>query len=126
MRRATAGALAVALLAPAAACREERTYDSFQVATGGDPARGRHHMHERGCHACHELPGSDEPGGHVGPPLAGIARRTFIAGQLPNTPANLVRWVRDPHAIEPGTAMPDLGLTEEEARDVAAYLYTLE
>lgn len=61
----------------------------------------------------------------VGPPLLWFARRTFIAGELPNTPANLIRWVRNPPSVEPGTAMPVLGLDEQQARDVAAYLYTL-
>jgi cytochrome c1 len=61
----------------------------------------------------------------VGPPLTSWSRRTFIAGQIPNTPDNLVRWLRNPRAIEPGTAMPGLGLDDRQARDVAAYLYTL-
>lgn len=50
----------------------------------------------------------------------------MIAGELPNTPDNLVRWIKDPKLVEPGTAMPDLGLSDEQARDVAAYLYTLQ
>ena len=54
-----------------------------------------------------------------------FSRRTMIAGELPNSPDNLVRWIKDPELVEPGTAMPDLGLTDSEARDVAAYLYTL-
>jgi cytochrome c1 len=61
----------------------------------------------------------------VGPPLTSWSRRTFIAGEVPNTPDNLVRWLRNPRAIEPGTAMPALGLDDRQARDVAAYLYTL-
>jgi cytochrome c1 len=56
----------------------------------------------------------------VGPPLLWWSRRTFIAGELPNTPENLVRWIRDPQAVEPHTAMPTLGLSDAEARDVAA------
>jgi cytochrome c1 len=62
----------------------------------------------------------------VAPPLDAFARRTFIAGILPNTPANLVRWVVDPQAVDPRTAMPKLGLTQAQAQDVAAYLYTLD
>jgi cytochrome c1 len=61
----------------------------------------------------------------VGPPLIYLSQRTLIAGQLPNTPENLVRWIENPKAIERHTAMPDLGLTEDQAYDVAAYLYTL-
>lgn len=61
----------------------------------------------------------------VGPPLMEWARRGYVAGRLPNAPENLVAWLRDPQAISPGSAMPNLGLTAAEARDAAAYLYTL-
>lgn len=61
----------------------------------------------------------------VGPPLNGWSRRVYIAGNLPNRPEQLVRWLREPQAIEPGTAMPDLNVTEADARDMAAYLYSL-
>lgn len=61
----------------------------------------------------------------MGPPLNFFARRTYIAGELPNTPENLFRWIRSPQSVEPNTAMPNLGLSEEQARDVVAYLYTL-
>lgn len=71
------------------------------------------------------IPGISGADGLVGPPVLLFGRRAVIAGQLPNTPENLVRWILDPPSIEPGTAMPDLGLTEAEARDVTAYLYTL-
>jgi cytochrome c1 len=49
----------------------------------------------------------------------------MIAGELPNSPDNLARWIQNPKSVEPGTAMPDLGLTTDQAQDVAAYLYTL-
>ena len=62
----------------------------------------------------------------VGPPLGRIATREYIAGMLPNTPANMVRWLRHPAEVNPRTAMPDLGVTERDARDMAAYLYTLK
>lgn len=61
----------------------------------------------------------------VGPPLAGISARGFLGGVLPNTPENLVRWLRAPQEINPRTAMPDLGVSERDARDIAAYLATL-
>ena len=61
----------------------------------------------------------------VGPPLGGIAVRRFIAGQLPNTPANIEQWIRFPRLINPHTAMPDTGVTDGDAQDIAAYLYTL-
>jgi cytochrome c1 len=114
--------LAIACLA--VACHKDEDRQSFRVATGGDPDRGREHVIAYGCPACHDIPGIRAPGGLVGPPLRDLARRTYVAGHLPNTPGNLVRWIRDPHAVSPGTAMPTLGLSEEEARDVAAYLYT--
>jgi cytochrome c1 len=79
-----------------------------------------------GCAACHVIPGIGQPRGVVAPPLDAFARRSFIAGIVPNTPVNLVRWVMNPPAIDPRTAMPALGLTEAEAQDVAAYLYTLD
>jgi cytochrome c1 len=61
----------------------------------------------------------------VGPPLILFGERTMIAGELPNTPDNLVRWLQNPSMVESGTAMPDLGLTTDQAYDIAAYLYTL-
>jgi cytochrome c1 len=80
----------------------------------------------KNCGACHTIPGIDGARGQVGPPLMYFSHRTFIAGELPNKPENLVRWVTSPQAVEPHTAMPNLGLTNQQARDVAAYLYTLE
>ena len=60
------------------------------------------------------------------PTLAGLAGRMYIAGLLPNSPENLIRWIEDPTAIDPQTAMPDVGVTPSDARDIAAYLYTLK
>jgi cytochrome c2 len=94
--------------------------------TGGSPARGRTAIEHHGCTACHDIPDVDGPRGRVGPSLDGFAQRSFIAGIVPNTPSNLEKWVRDPHGIEPRTAMPDTNLSPEEARDVAAYLYTCD
>jgi cytochrome c1 len=71
------------------------------------------------------IPGIHAANGLVGPPLYFFSRRTMIAGELPNTPDNLVRWIMNPPSVEPGTAMPDLGLSDQQARDAAAYLYTL-
>jgi cytochrome c1 len=62
----------------------------------------------------------------VGPPLNFMARRTTLAGNFPNDPHHLVQWVMNPEEMKPRTAMPDLGLSEQQARDVAAYLYTLQ
>ncbi len=95
------------------------------VVVGGDPERGRASHNGFGCGACHVIPGVRGAGGLVGPPLTTFARRAYIAGQLPNQPQNLIRWIEDPQAIEPGTAMPALDVTPAVARDMAAYLYTL-
>jgi len=64
--------------------------------------------------------------GQVGPPLAGLGNRVFVAGKLPNQTENLMRWIKDPHSVDEKTAMPNLGVTDEAARDIAAYLYTLK
>jgi mono/diheme cytochrome c family protein len=91
----------------------------------GDPQRGRAVIEGYGCGGCHTIPGIRQANGLVGPPLLWWSRRTFIAGELPNTPENLVRWLRDPPSVERATAMPALGLSDAQARDAAAYLYTL-
>jgi cytochrome c1 len=72
------------------------------------------------------VPGISQPRGTVGPSLTGFAERSFIGGVIPNTPANLARWVMDPVAIDSKTAMPSVGLNEAQAQDVAAYLFTLD
>ncbi len=96
-----------------------------QIA-GGDAGRGKVAIREHGCLACHTVPGIGNPGSNVGPPLNGIAKRAYIAGVLANIPESMVRWLRDPLEVDPRTAMPPTGLTEAEARDISAYLYTLE
>ncbi len=98
---------------------------AYSIPTGGTAANGAKVILSKNCGSCHTIPGIRGAQGLVGPPLFFFSRRTYIAGELPNTPDNLVRWVRSPQSVEPKTAMPDLGLTEQQARDVAAYLYTL-
>ena len=93
---------------------------------GADPKHGLALIESHGCGACHVIPGVDWPRGQVGGPLKGFANRALIAGKLPNRPDVLVRWLRDPPALSPDTAMPATGLTEAQARDIAAYLYTLD
>jgi mono/diheme cytochrome c family protein len=84
--------------------------------------RGRAALRQHGCHGCHVIDGVVGPRTFVGPALAGIAQRQLLAGRLPTTHANLVRWIRAPAEIEPGTAMPTLPMTEQDATDMAAYL----
>ena len=74
------------------------------------------------CGACHQIPGIRGADGKVGPSLAGVGRRTTLAGVLPNRPDNLTAWIRTPQAIKPGDAMPDSKLSEQDARDAAAWL----
>lgn len=89
---------------------------------GADADRGRRLIAERGCTACHTVPGVSGPASRVGPPLGDMARQAYIAGLLPNTPQNMVRWLMDPPAINPRTAMPDTGLRQADAEAIAAYL----
>jgi cytochrome c1 len=93
--------------------------------TGGDPGRGRVSMVRYGCSACHRTPGVWPTGEGVGPPLGGFSERVYVGGVLVNTPANLVAWIVDPRAIDPLTAMPKTGISEPEARDVAAFLCSI-
>jgi cytochrome c len=117
-------AACIVLVLLAASCRgqDERT---AQELTGGDPERGRVAIRRYGCGACHTVPGVRGATALVGPTLAGIASRSYLAGQLPNTPQNMNRWIREPQSIEKDTSMPDVQVTEADARDIAAYLYTL-
>lgn len=92
---------------------------------GGDPALGKQAIEEFGCFSCHSIPGVERADSHVGPPLDAWAERRYIAGLLPNEPDNLIAWIVNPQRFEPGTAMPTLGVSEQEAADIAAYLYTL-
>lgn len=95
------------------------------VAAGGEAKRAPRLIVAFGCSACHTVPGVTGANGNVGPPLTRFGDRTYIAGMLRNTPSNLVRWIRDPQGVVPGNAMPNMGVSEAEARDIAAYLYTL-
>ena len=94
------------------------------AATGGDPRRGEAMFIQYGCGSCHALKNVRTATGMVGPPLDGIALRVIIAGHLSNTPQNMQTWIRDPQHVSPGTAMPDLNVGEQDARDITAFLYT--
>ena len=120
--------LALLACAPVlSACDGTREAAAREAAamTGGDPARGPDLMRKYGCQTCHTIPGVAGADGLVGPPLAGIASRSYIGGVLPNAPDNMLRWIRDPKAIDPLTAMPNTGVTASDARHITAYLYTL-
>jgi mono/diheme cytochrome c family protein len=89
------------------------------------PARGKRALVDYGCAGCHVVPGVREAEGLVGPPLHYWSDRQYIAGRIQNTPENLISWIMNPQSIEPGSAMPNMGVTWGDARDIAAYLYTL-
>ena len=94
-----------------------------EAITGGKVEAGRHKFSAYGCGGCHSLTGVPQARGLVGPTLDGIGSRAVLAGRLENKPDNLVRWIRDPQSVAPGTAMPDLDVGPADARDIAAFLY---
>ena len=105
-------------------CRDDPAPRPAGTAVG-DPAAGARAIDAYGCGACHTIPGIRSADSLVGPPLTGWGERTFIAGTLANDVENLVTWLQDPDEVRPGTAMPDLGITDADARDIAAYLLDL-
>jgi cytochrome c2 len=111
-------------LALAVACTDRGA--TTRPATDGDAHRGRLAIARLQCGACHTIPGVRAARGVVGPSLAGFARRPHLAGKWPNQPSQLVAWLRDPPAMAPHTAMPAVVGDERSARDIAAYLYTLD
>ncbi|GAB3333048.1 c-type cytochrome [Bordetella tumulicola] len=132
MHHATRNALAsigIVMLAGMAACGDARAPLAQDVSTGlsdrADPDRGRRLMMEKGCVACHVVPRVRAPIARVGPSLNNMGRQAYVNGLLANTPANLIRWLMDPPAVNPRTAMPNVGLTQTEAEDIAAFLYAL-
>lgn len=95
-----------------------------EAVTGGDSRRGESMFIQYGCGSCHAVKGVRAATGGVGPPLDGIALRVIIAGRLANSPDNMDKWIRDPQQVSPGTAMPDLNVGQQDARDITAFLYT--
>ena len=116
------------LLAGLNACHKDVPDAEQKKVAGGTARVGRALVAggTYGCTSCHAIPGMRGRPGVAGPPLEGFARRAFIAGELANTPQNLVGFLHDPPALIPRTGMPDVRLSFADARDVAAFLYTLE
>lgn len=110
--------------APLAGCGRDDA--PLRPVPGGSPERGKQQIVAYGCGSCHTIPGVNQAHGLVGPPLSQFASRVYIAGEVPNNLRYLMQWISVPQSIEPGTAMPNLGVTEGQARDIAAYLYTLK
>lgn len=121
MRAAFTAGLCLSLFV--AGCEKTRVQQT--AIANADAARGLKVMREAACGACHLIPGIEWPRGVVGPSLEGFADRGLIAGRFPNKPQILAAWIRDPPALDPQTGMPPSDISEQEARDVAAYLYTL-
>jgi cytochrome c2 len=88
-----------------------------------DVEAGRRLIMSYGCGSCHTIPGVPGADAKVAPPLDHFYQRSFIAGHLPNTQDNLIKWIQNPQQVEPGTAMPVLGVSADEAKAIAAYLY---
>jgi putative membrane protein len=115
--------VAIAMIVALSGC-DHRGTAPYWAISGADADRGPALMQKYGCTACHTMTGVDNARGQVGPPLAEFGRRAYIAGVLDNTPDNLVKWLRFPQSVIPGNAMPDTGLSDQDARDIAAYLYS--
>src|ERR1043166_2567432 len=97
-----------------------------QAMTRATPRRGKAAIGKYGCGTCHTIPGVAGASALVGPNLEQAASRMYVAGVLPNTPDNMIRWIQHPRDVDPLTAMPNLGVTDQDARDIAGYLYTLK
>ncbi|MDQ6736898.1 MAG: c-type cytochrome [Gemmatimonadota bacterium] len=108
------------------ACSSPSTSMAGAALRGGDAARGKVAAEHFGCNACHAIGGLPDPTVAAAAPITDISRRVYIAGTLPNTPENLMKWIRFPHEVKPGTAMPDLAVSASDARDIATYLYSLQ
>lgn len=130
-RRSAIGRRVAGMLIPlgiavwAAGCGSIPHESDVRRLTGGDPYRGRDQIRQYGCDSCHTIPGIPTADATVGPPLTSVARRLYLAGHIENTPENMMRWIEHPHAHDPKTAMPEMGVSRQDSRDIVAYLYTL-
>lgn len=100
--------------------------DAMALTQGGDAARGKELIRSYGCGSCHSIPRVPGAETTVGPSLQGEATHAYIAGVLPNVPENMIRWIMNPPGVDDKTAMPNLHVTAADARDIAAYIYTLQ
>ena len=118
-----AGALLAGVIFDAVDGRDD-LWTHAAATTHGDPYRGEAMFIQYGCGSCHGVKHVRKASGMVGPPLDGIAVRAMIAGKLDNNPDNLQQWIRNPQQVTPGSDMPDLHVSERDARDISAFLYT--
>jgi cytochrome c2 len=114
----------LALLALAGMGGCSKAPPSGEPLTGGNPRLGQYLIARYGCAACHQIKGIAHAASRVGPSLEEIRGSSYVGGVLPNSAGNLVKWIEHPRAVSPNTAMPELGVTSAEARDMAAYLYS--
>lgn len=117
--------LVIVIASVTAGCNAIPHEDSARALTGGDPYRGRQLISRYGCDGCHTIPGIQTADALVGPSLDRVAMRMYLAGHIQNTPENMMRWIRNPHTFDRKTVMPEMGVTEQDSRDITAYLYTL-
>jgi cytochrome c len=105
------------------ACSDKPSQSS-PLFVNANPRRAKAAFTKYGCIACHTIPAV--PGFNIltAPPLVGISQRSYLAGMLKNTPENLRLWIQHPRRVNPHTAMPDQGVTDQDALDMVAYLYT--
>jgi cytochrome c len=120
---ATAALLAIAVVVAGVAYTGRSASARVPAMPGADAGRGGRLISAFGCGSCHAIDGIAGADARVGPPLTNLARRRVIAGKLPNTPQDLARWIARPQQVDPGDVMPDLGLSEQQASDIALYLY---
>jgi len=125
MRSGLIALLGILLLVACDPARKDRM-DEIRRTTGGDPHQGQMKIRNYGCQSCHTIPGVQDAKALVGPPLDHWSKRVYIAGEVPNTTENLKKWLQHPTKIEPKTAMPEMGVTEQDSADIAAYLYSLD
>jgi cytochrome c len=123
LARLVCACVVAAVCVACGACGDDAA--TARALTGGDPDRGKRAIRRYGCGTCHVIPRVGGAAGHVGPSLDAIGSRRYLAGYVTNTPDHLVEWIRHPQTVQPGNVMPDMAVTEADARDIAALLYTL-
>lgn len=115
-------AFAVAILANTA---NDMPVMAKQAVSQGDPSKAPDAIRQYGCGTCHRIPGVHGANGTVGPKLDDLFTRSLLAGQIPNTPDNLILWIQHPQLVRPGSDMPEMGVSDTDAHNIAAYLYSL-
>jgi cytochrome c len=120
----SAGVIALLLVTGCKSAHEQALADA-KARIKGDPERGAYLIQRYGCGGCHRIPGVAGAAGKAAPSLEHLASETYIPGNLPNTPENVMRWIEAPHSILSATKMPELGISHAEARDIATYLWSL-